>query len=39
MEVVYIETALFEKMMKHFKKFAEQIDSLCQKSTPKTLET
>lgn len=39
MEVVYIETDLFEKMMRQFKKFTEHVDSLCQKSAPKTLGT
>lgn len=31
MEVIYIETQLFEKMMNQFNTFTEQVDLLCQK--------
>ena len=31
MEVIYIETKLFEKMMIQFNAFAHQVDLLCQK--------
>lgn len=32
MEVIYIETKQFEKMMSQFNAFTEQVDSLCQKN-------
>jgi hypothetical protein len=31
MEVIYIETLLFEKMMSQFNTFTKQVDLLCQK--------
>lgn len=31
MEVIYIETQLFEKMMNQFNIFTKQVDSLCLK--------
>ena len=37
MEVIYIETKLFEKMMNQFNAFTKQVDSLCQKSMSKIL--
>lgn len=39
MEVIYIETHLFEKMMNQFKTFTEQVDSLCKKNDVQKLET
>lgn len=37
MEVIYIETKLFEKMMNQFNAFTKQVDSLCQKVNVKNL--
>lgn len=37
MEVIYIETKLFEKMMNQFNAFTKQVDSLCQKVDVKNL--
>lgn len=37
MEVIYIETKLFEKMMNQFNTFAKQVDSLYQKVDVKNL--
>lgn len=37
MEVIYIETKLFEKMMNQFNAFTKQVDSLCQKVNIKNL--
>ena len=31
MEVIYIDTKLFEKMMSQFNTFTKQVDLLCQK--------
>ncbi len=37
MEVIYIETKLFEKMMNQFNTFTKQVDSLYQKVDVKNL--
>ena len=39
MEVIYIETKLFEKMMNQFNAFTKQVDSICQKVDVKNLST
>lgn len=37
MEVIYIETKLFEKMMNQFNTFTKQVDSLFQKTENRRL--
>lgn len=39
MEVIYIETKLFENMMNQFNAFTKHVDSLCQKVDIKNLST
>lgn len=38
MEVIYIETKPFEKMMNQFNAFSKEVDSLCQRNDAQRLE-